>query len=669
MNTKKIESQQDYINLVNELIEHDKHYYLYFKPIISDYEYDLLLKEIQHWEKLHPELALPNSPSQRVGESLQEGFKHAEHIAPMLSLANTYSKEELTDFINRVYKLLNKKELKFCSELKIDGTAISIRYERGKLVRALTRGNGKIGDDVTANIKTIKTIPLSLQGNNIPDLIEIRGEVFMHRKIFQELNKEREDEGLDVFANPRNAAAGSLKLLDPKEVTKRKLDVICYGIANEEEFVASQFELHGYLKKLGLPVTDNKFYRLCSNSDEILDFANYIEDLRKKISFDIDGIVVKVDDLSTHKELGFTGKSPRYAVAYKFQAEQAITKINDITIQVGRTGVLTPVAELEPVFLAGSTISRATLHNFDEITRKDIRVGDVVVIEKGGDVIPKVVNVDFSQRKSDLIPFHMPKRCPVCSSEVIHVPEEVAFRCVNPNCSGQQLRKLIYFASKAAMDIENLGIRVMEILFEKGFVVKPSDIYKLNESMLSQLDGFKEKSIKNLLQSIEKSKKCPFDKFIMALGIKYVGAETADLLANFAKDIETLKNISKDELLSIEGIGDKVADSVIEYFKDEKNLDEINELLNNGVEPQKPKGIIKIGHVFENKTFVLTGTLKTYSRDEATKLIKERGGKTSSSVSVKTDYVLSGEEAGSKLDKAKKLGIKILTEDEFIQML
>lgn len=669
MKTRKIENQQDYINLVDELIEHDKHYYEHFKPIISDYEYDLLIKELQNWEKIHPELILQNSPTQRIAESLQDGFKHAEHIAPMLSLANTYSKEDLADFANRIYKLLERKDVKFCTELKIDGIAISIRYEKGRLVRALTRGNGRVGDDVTFNIKTIKTLPLNLQGSNIPDLIEIRGEVFMHKKIFQELNKERDELGLDVFANPRNAAAGSLKLLDPKEVLRRKLDVICYGIANEEEFVSSQYELHGYLKKFGLPVSDEKLYKLCKDPDDILNFANHVYEIRQKISFEIDGIVVKVDDILSHKSLGFTGKSPRYAVAYKFAAEQAVTQINDITIQVGRTGVLTPVAELDPVFLAGSTISRATLHNQDEIIRKDIRIGDTVVIEKGGDVIPKVVSVDFSKRKKDSKPFLMPEKCPICFSDVVHLEDEVAYRCQNPKCQGQQLRRLIYFSSKAGMDIEHLGSKVMEILFEKGFVSKPSDIYLLDESKLSQLEGFKEKSIHNLLESIEKSKKCTFSKFIMALGIKYIGAETADLLANYAKDIETLKNISKEELLKIEGIGDKVADSIIEYFKDKNNLDEIKLLFLYGIEPQKPKEKIKTGHLFENKIFVLTGSLQNYTRSDAANLIKERGGKISSSVSDNTDYVLAGEDPGSKFDRAKKLGIKILSEEEFISLL
>ncbi|NGX62605.1 MAG: DNA ligase [Candidatus Anoxychlamydiales bacterium] len=668
MSDRKIKNQKDYINLVNELIEHDKHYYKETKPVISDYEYDLLLKELQAYEKLNPTQVLPNSPSLRIGEALTKGFKHFEHIAPMLSLANTYSKDELKDFIKRIFKLLEKEDVKFCTELKMDGTAISIRYEKGKLTRALTRGNGKVGDDVTSNVKTIKTLPLKLHGKDIPDLLEVRGEVFIHKNIFKKLNEKREDEGLDVFANPRNAAAGSLKLLDPKEVAKRNLDIICYAASNGEDFVSSQFEMHSFLKKLGLPISHENHFDLCKNIDEILKFANKIESVREKLSFEIDGIVIKVDDISAHKKLGFTGKSPRYSVAYKFASEQAVTTIKDITIQVGRTGILTPVAELEPVFLAGSTISRATLHNIDEINRKDIRISDTVVIEKGGDVIPKVVSVNFNKRKKDAKKFQMPKKCPICSSAVIKVEGEVASRCSNPNCSAQKLRKFIYFASKDAMDIEHLGIKVMQALVEKNLVSSPSDIYTLSAEMLSDLEGFKEKSINNLLDSIEKSKKCPFSRFIMALGIKYVGKETADLLAIHAKDIQNLKKLSKDELLNIEGIGEKVAGSIIDYFQDENNLHEIDLLLSH-ISLIKPKQIRKTDHAFFNKIFVLTGSLENYTRTEATNFIKERGGKTSSSVSKNTDFVLVGSEPGSKYDKAKKNGIKILDENEFSSML
>ncbi|MBI5346807.1 MAG: NAD-dependent DNA ligase LigA, partial [Chlamydiae bacterium] len=404
------------------------------------------------------------------------------------------------------------------------------------------------------------------------------------------------------------------------------------------------------------------------NLEEILAFADKISKEREKLPFEIDGIVIKVDDISLHKKLGTTGKTPRFAVAYKFAPEQAETKIKDITVQVGRTGVLTPVAELEPVFLAGSTISRATLHNQDEINRKDIRIGDTVIIEKGGDVIPKVVEVDFRKRAPNVLAWHMPKKCPVCGFEAIHVPEEVAFRCINTKCPGRNLRKLIFFASKAALDIENMGAKVVEKLVEKGFVSKFSDIFTLNEEKLSQLEGFKEKSIKNLLQSIEKAKGCSLSRFIMGIGIKYVGEETADLLADYAKNLDHLMMISKEELLKLEGIGEKVADAILEYFKDPQNIEEIKLLLQHGVKPQEVKAKLT-DHYFSGKVFVLTGSLKNYSRQEAANLIKDRGGKTSASVSSSTDYVLVGEDPGSKYDKAKELNIKILSEEEFAKML
>lgn len=669
MKTKKIQSQQDYIQLVEELLEHDRHYYEECKPVISDYEYDLLLKELESYEKEHPDLALDYSPTKRVGESLTKGFQQKEHVKPMLSLANTYSEEEIEDFIKRVYKLTERDDIKFCCELKIDGTALSLRYENGNFVRAVTRGNGKIGDDVTANVKTIKTLPLRLKGDNIPPLLEVRGEVFMHKKVFMDLNIQREEKGLEPWANPRNAAAGSLKLLDPKEVSLRKLDLLCYGVAEGEIDISSQYETHKYLKKLGLPVSKESHFHRCSSIGEILKFSNKIQKAREDISFEIDGIVLKVDDLKYHPKLGFTGKSPRYAVAYKFAPEQAFTKINDITVQVGRTGVLTPVAELEPIQLAGSTISRATLHNEDEVKRKDIRISDWVVIEKGGDVIPKVVKVDFSKRKKNSLAWHMPKKCPVCGSEVIQKENEVAHRCINVNCVGRQLRHIIFFASKAAMDIEHMGEKVVSQLFEKKLILRPSDIYLLDEESLSQLEGFKEKSIKNLLDSIEKSKSCFLDRFIMGLEIPYVGKETAELLADYAEDLEHLMKLKKDELITIEGIGEKVASAIEDFFNDPKNIEEIEHLLKNGVIPKKIKSKKIKNHIFENKTFVLTGSLEKFTRSEASSLIKERNGKVLGSVSKKTDYILAGDNPGSKLDKAEELNIKVLSEEEFEKLL
>lgn len=669
MQIKRITTQEEYIKLIEELLEHDRRYYDENKPVISDYEYDLLVKEAEAFEKKHPDLALPNSPTQkRVSEALTEGFKQGEHVTPMLSLANTYSQDELQSFIDRVHKLLEKKDVLFSAELKIDGTAISVRYENGVLKRALTRGNGRVGDDVTANIKTIQTLPLKLTPP-FPATLEIRGEVFMNLKTFSELNNEREEEGLEPWANPRNAAAGSLKLLDPKEVMQRKLNAFFYGIAEPDGFARSQFEVHTLLKKFGIPVCAEEHFAKCRNLADIIAFADRIQKERSKLPFEIDGIVIKVDDLSYHKLLGVTGKSPRYATAYKFAPEQAYTRINDITVQVGRTGVLTPVAELQPVHLAGSTISRATLHNQDEIHRKDIRIHDWVVIEKGGDVIPKVVKVDFSKRPNDSKPWTMPRNCPVCSKPVHHEEGEVAVRCINRHCPAQKLRQIIFFAGKNAMDIEHMGEKVVEQLVAKGLVKRLSDIYKLQDHDLAKLDGFKEKSIENLRKSIEASKKCTLARFIMALGIKHVGSETAELLAEYALSLNKLIKLTKEELLDLEGVGEKVANSVLEFFDDPHNLAEIELLLSYGVTPEKSSVKRIQGHAFAGKTFVLTGSLENYSRDEASTLIKERGGKISSSVSKNTDFVLAGSEPGSKYDKAKKLHVVILSESEFQKML
>jgi len=662
---KKITTKKEYLDFVQEVKKHDKLYYQECKPEITDYEYDQMVKELQRYEKENPQEIDKRSPTSLVGEKTTKGFKQAQHTVPMLSLANTYSEEEVQDYVNRIYKLLNKKDVLFCCELKMDGTAVSIRYEKGKLVRAVTRGTGTKGDIVTPNIRTIKSLPDQLK-TKAPDVLEIRGEVFMSRKTFQDINKRREEEGLDLWANPRNAAAGSLKLLNHHEVEKRNLDIVLYSIAEGDGNLISQFEVHRFLKKLGLPVSDEKHYSKCHTTKEIFAFADKILKLREKLSFEIDGIVIKVDDISTHKKLGRTGKSPRYAVAYKFAPEQATTEIEDITVQVGRTGVLTPVAELKPVQLAGSKISRATLHNEDEVKRLGIHIGDTVLIEKGGDVIPKVVKVE--KRKKDTKPWQMPKKCPICKTDVVRVEKEVAVRCPNPKCTGQKLRSLIFFASKHALDIENLGEKVVQQLVDKGFIARPSDIYILDKETLSQLEGFKEKSINNLLESIEKSRDCTLAQFIMGLEIKYVGKETAELLAEIAGDIKSLEKMKRDELIEIEGVGEKVADSIVEYFQDEQNLEEIDLLLKHGVTPKAAKKKIA-GHEFSGKVFVLTGSLEKFTRDEAAKLIKERGGKTSSSVSQKTDFVLVGESPGSKYKKAQKLNIKTISEEEFEKML
>lgn len=666
---RKVESRQQYIQLVEELIEHDKHYYDECKPIISDREYDRLIHELLRVEKEHPDWALPESPTQRVSEAPTKGFEQKEHLVPMLSLANTYSEEELADWIGRVHKLLEKKTVDYCCELKMDGTAISLLYEKGRLVHALTRGNGRKGDDVTRNIKTIHAVPLKLKGSHIPDQIEVRGEVFLSLATFRSLNAQREEEGLEPFANPRNAAAGSLKLLDPKEVTKRKLNVVCYAIAERQSPKTTQYETLHYLGALGLPISKPEYIVRAHNLEGIWKFAEKIRKLRENLAFEIDGIVVKVDDLRAHDILGVTGKTPRFAVAFKFAAEEAHTRIHDITVQVGRSGTLTPVAELEPVHLAGSTISRATLHNAAEIERKDIRIGDWVTIEKGGDVIPKVVKVDFQKRPKNSHPWRMPEECPVCGTKVVHKEEEVAIRCPNPKCVGQRVRRLFYFASKHAMDIDHMGERVIEQLVEKGLITHVSDIYTLDEASLSELEGFKEKSIQNLLSSIDASKNCTLARFIMGLGIKYVGTETAELLADEAGDLNHFLKMKEEDLLAISGIGEKTAHAIAEYLQDKENLHEIKRLLDHGVTPSKTSKQKQIGHAFSGKTFVLTGGLQHYTRDEASSLIKERGGKVSGSVSKKTDYVLAGEDPGSKFDKAKELGVPILSEEQFRKLI
>jgi DNA ligase (NAD+) len=664
-------TKKDYQELIAEIRAHDQRYFAESRPTISDYAYDQLVKKVEAIEKAHPEWVSASSPTQRVGKALTKGFKQLAHVAPMLSLANTYSKEELEDFVKRVHKLLERKGVDFCAELKMDGVAVSVRYEKGIFVRALTRGDGKKGDEITGNMKTIAALPLELHGTHIPDVLEVRGEVFMPHKVFREQNAAMEEAGEEPWANPRNAASGSLKLLDPKEVAARKLSTVFYGIAEgTPASVKTQTACHQFLRKLGLPTFAEEYIHCCETAEDILKFADKIEKKRHSLPFDIDGIVIKVDELRLHDQLGMTGKTPRFAVAYKFAPEQASTRIHDITVQVGRTGVLTPVAELEPVFLAGSTIARATLHNQEEIERKDIRIGDTVIIEKGGDVIPKVVEVELRKRPRDSHPWKMPKKCPICGTPVVHTKGEVAVRCPNvKGCLEQKVRRIAFFASKDAMDIGHLGEKVVRQLVEKGLVSELSDLYVLNEGDLECLEGFKEKSIQNLLDSIEESRDVSLPRLILALGIKYVGEGTAEILAEAAGDIDTLAEMSEEELKEIDGVGVKVAEAIVSYFAEPVHLKEIHALFKRGVCPQKVKRSKRTDHAFFGKTFVLTGTLEDYTRSAATELIKERGGKVAGSVSNKTDYVLAGEDPGSKLDRARALHVKILTEKEFKNLL
>lgn len=658
-----------YDQLCQLIWHHNRFYYIEHAPQISDEEYDHLFKRLERIEQEHPEWISPTSPTQRVNESPTEGFQTVAHTIPMLSLANTYTKGEIEEFIGRLKKELGNKPLRFSTELKMDGIAISAIFEKGIFCRGITRGDGKRGDDITANIRTIETLPLQLYGDNLPDRMELRGEVYMEHAVFQKLNQQKTEEGQQLWANPRNAAAGSLKLLDPAEVRKRKLSIVFYSIAEESNGgITQQSQVPLYFQSWGLPAL--KYTAVCHTLEEIWAFTETIRKLRPDLPYHIDGIVIKLDDLNDQKRLGHTGKNPRWAIAYKFAAEQAATQILNITVQVGRTGVLTPVAELEPVFLAGSRIARATLHNEEEVQRKDIRIGDTVIIEKGGDVIPKVVGVDFSLRPSEAQPWCMPLICPSCATPALRILGEVAIRCPNEEkCPEQHIKRLIYFAGKEAMDIEHMGEKVVRQLFQKGLITCSSDIYRLTKEQVFQLSGFKEKSVHNLLQSIESSKEISFARFIMALGIKYIGTGTAELLAAKTGTIQRLSQMQEEELKQIDGIGDKVAQAVVCYFSHPANRCEINALLDWGLKPKTIEVREFIDHPFHSKRFVLTGTLEHFTRSSAMALIKERGGVITNSVSKKTDYLLAGTDPGSKLQKAKELGVNILNEQEFIGFL
>lgn len=658
-------THEDYEALSQQIWEHNKRYYIKSAPTISDQEFDALLKQLELIEKEHPEWVSPYSPSQRVGESLTDGFKTVAHSLPMLSLANTYSADELGEWCRRMEKLLETSSLSYCSELKMDGVACSALYRDGVFVQGLTRGNGKQGDDVTHNMRCIANLPLRIYG--APSLLEIRGEVYMEHSGFEAFNALRLKEGLEPFANPRNATSGSLKLLDPKETARRPLSVAFYGIAQgAPKDLKNQSEIHTFLNGLGLPAL--ALTRKTESAEETMQVAKEVDLMRASLPFDIDGIVVKVDNISDHERIGRTGKHPRWAVAYKFAAEQARTILNKISIQVGRTGVLTPVAELEPVSLAGSTISRATLHNEEEVARKDVRVGDTVVIEKGGDVIPKVVGVVESFRKENSEPWKMPETCPVCGTLVERVPEEVAVRCPNTSgCLAQLHGRLTYFVGKGGLDIEQLGTKVIEQLIKKELICRPSDIFALTKEELYSLEGFKDRAVERLLSALEKAKKPTFARFIMALGIPHIGTGTAEALAARASTWDALQDFTFENLVAIDGIGEKVANALLAFLANKERREEIERLFELGVTPQQ-KEILGDQHLI-GKTFVLTGTLVTYTRSRMAELIKEKGGKVSGSVSKKTDYLVAGENAGSKLTKAEQLDVTILTEEELLKLL
>jgi DNA ligase (NAD+) len=668
---EKIES------LRKELGEHDYRYYVLAQPTISDREYDLLMKELEEFEAKHPEFASSASPTSRVSGEPTKLFPPATHAVPMLSLANTYSKDEVLEFERRINDLLEHapKEGYTC-ELKFDGVAMSLTYENGKLIRGATRGDGITGDDVTSNVRTIRSIPLTIrEANRYAHLkFEVRGEVFMNLEGFRKMNSEREELGEPAFANPRNSTAGTLKTLDPKEVAKRPLSFTAYQlqfIGDEEPDLLTQTSRLKFLKELGFPIS--KYTRHVKTIDEVMDFAMKWQEERDSLPFEIDGAVIKVNSLREQDELGKVAKSPRWAIAYKFEARQAKTILNHITLQVGRMGTITPVAELEPVALTGITIRRATLHNADEIERKDIRIGDTVIIERGGDVIPKVAGVDHTKRPESSKAFHFPKNCPACNSLLVHPEGEVGWFCENPECPPQVVARITHFASRGAMDIAGLGEQSVEQFVEAGFLTTIDDIYTLadkHESLLS-LDRMGEKKLENLFAGIEKSKMQPPEKLLFGVGIRHVGVNIAKLLIRAFGSIDLVAESSIEQIEEVDGIGPEIASSVYQYFRNPKIKPILDKLHKSGLSfgGKKINREVIEAEFFKGKTFVLTGTLTSMTRDEAKEKIEARGGKATGSVSKKTDFVLAGVEAGSKLDKANDLGIRVLSEEEFINEL
>jgi DNA ligase (NAD+) len=649
-----------------EIRRHDYLYYVLNKPQISDQQYDKLFAELKSLEQQHPELVAADSPTQRVSERPLEGFATVRHAIAMLSIDNTYSPEELRAFDERIAKGLESRDYDYIVELKIDGLAISLRYEKGVLAIGATRGDGTTGDDVTHNIRTIKAIPLRLTGD-VPDVLEVRGEVYMPTKSFIALNKQREKAGEALFANPRNAAAGSLKLLDSRITAKRNLSFFAYATGEMSEPLAKvHYETLQAFKKLGLPV--NPHIKKAKNIDEVIEICIEWDKKRKKLEYQIDGMVVKVNNLAQREILGYTGRSPRWCISYKFAAEQAETKVESIEVQVGKGGTLTPVANLTPVLLAGTTVKRASLHNFDQIERLDVRVGDTVIIEKAGEIIPQVVEVKKEHRPKGTKPVEPPTKCPNCGGEVKKDAEGVFLRCINPHCLGQLKQRLRFFAGRGQMDIGHLGEALIDQLVDAGLVKNFADIYKLTKDDLLQLERMADKSAQNVIDSIDASKRRPLWRLVAGLGIRHIGTQTAQDIANYFGSLDALMNAGQNELDAIEQIGEKVAQSIYEFFHNERNIAVIKGLLAAGVKPEspvktKPKGKLA------GKTIVVTGTLQNFTRQQIEETIRKAGAKASSSVSKNTDYVLAGENSGSKLDKALKLGVEVINEKQFLTMI
>lgn len=657
-----------YEELINILDQYSYDYYVIDNPTVEDAEYDQKMQELLKIEEAHPEWVTPESPSKRVGGEVLEGFKKVAHDTPMLSLANAFNHEDLADFDRRIRDKVGD-DIAYMCELKIDGLAVSLQYENGKYKQGATRGDGTIGEDITANLRTIRSIPMKLQKDYS---IEVRGEAFMPKRSFQKLNEIREEEGQMLFANPRNAAAGSLRQLDTKIAASRNLDIFLYAVA---DFGEMGVETHSagldMLETLGLKV--NKERRLCSSLEEVYAYIDEWTEKRADLAYDIDGIVLKLNNLEQQRQMGTTVKSPRWSIAYKFPAEEIPTKLLDIELNVGRTGVITPTAVLEPVRVAGTTVSRASLHNEDLITEKDIRIGDTVLIKKAGDIIPEVIKSITEERSGNEEPFHMPKKCPTCDSELVRLEEEVALRCINPKCPAQIKEGLIHFVSRNAMNIDGLGEKVIIQLFSQHLIKDVADLFFLSKEKLLELERMGEKSVTNLLASIEASKQNSLEKLLFGLGIRHVGAKAAKSLAVHFETMDNLKVADKETLTSINDIGEKMADSIVTYFANEEVHDILEELKRAGVNMTytgpKLEDMSEEELVFAGKTVVLTGKLEKLTRNDAKALIESLGGNVSGSVSKKTDVVVAGSDAGSKLAKAEELAIPIWSEEDLIEYL
>ena len=655
--------KEEIFKLVALLNKYSYDYYVEDNPQISDTEYDTLYKQLEKLEQEYPEFILDNSPTQRVGDRVLDEFEKVIHKVPMLSLSNTFSIEDLRDFDSRISKLSSDDSIEYICELKIDGLAISINYENGKLVSAATRGDGMVGENVTENIKTIFSIPKTLKTKKS---FEVRGEVYLPKKSFELLNKEREENNEVLFANPRNAAAGSLRQLDSKITAKRRLSAFIYSVVGDENINSQKMALT-VAADLGLPVNPN--FKLCKTIDEVVDYIMYWEEHKQDLPYEIDGIVIKVNSYSLQKEIGSTQKSPRWATAYKFPEEELATKLLDIELSVGRTGIITPVAVLNPINISGSTVSKASLHNKDIIDELDIHIGDMVVVKKAGEIIPKVVRVVEELRLANSEKYVMPNICPSCKSKTFTKEGDPFTRCLNLDCPEQNIRKIIHFASREALNIEGLGDKVVATLYEKGIIKHTIDLFSLDRNKLVKLERMGDKSVDNLLNAIENSKQSSLDKVIFALGILNVGKKAGKILAEYYKNLTNFSKATVDELLELPDIGLITAESIVDYLSNDNNLRFINELIEIGMNPQYEIQNKNTDNIFSGKTIVLTGKLVELTRNEAKEYLERLGAKVTGSVTSKTDYVIAGEKAGSKLAKAEQLGIQVLSEDEFIDIM